>query len=89
MKNIKSIPKRSRLDIYFDILNVVERRYTKPTEIKYKTNLSRDTLNEALPILVAKGFIKEEMLQNLKRYSITEKGHNAIFYRRKSLEGFD
>jgi predicted transcriptional regulator len=81
--------KRSRLDIYFDILKVVEREFTKPTEIIYKAYLSWETLNKALPILITKGFIREELLKNSKRYSITDKGHNAIFYPQKSLEGFD
>ena len=81
--------KRSRVDIYFDILKVVERGFTKPTEIIYKAYLSWEILNEALPILVTKGFIREELLKKSKRYHITNKGHNAIFYRIKSLEGLD
>ena len=81
--------KRSRLDIYFDILTVVERGFTKPTEIIYKAYLSWEILNEALPILVTKGFLIEKLLKNSKRYGITNKGHKAIFYRRTSLEGFD
>jgi len=89
VEKIRSMTKRSRLDIYFDILTVVERGVNKPTEILYKTYLSREILNESLPILVTKGFIKEELLKNSKKYNITDKGHNAIFHRRKSLEGFD
>jgi len=81
--------KRSRLDIYFDILTVVERGVNKPTEILYKTYLSRELLYESLPILVTKGFLREEVLKNSKRYRITKKGHYALFYRRNSLEGFD
>ena len=87
MEKIKSMTKRSRLDIYFDILIVVERGFKKPTEIIYKAYLSWEILNEALPILVTKGFIREELLKNSKRYIITDRGHNAIFHRRKSLEG--
>jgi predicted transcriptional regulator len=84
---IKPMVKRSRLDIYFDILTVVQRGFSKPTEIIYKAYLSWDILNEALPNLVTKGFIREELLKKSKRYHLTKKGHNAIFHRRKSLEG--
>lgn len=89
MEKIGPMTKRSRLGIYFDILTVVERGVTKPTEIQYKAYLSWELLNEALPILVTKGFLREEMFKNSKRYRITKKGHHALFYRRKSLEGFD
>ncbi len=81
--------KRSRLDICFDILKVVERGVAKQTKIIYKAYLSWQILNQVLPILVTKGFIREELLKNSKRYCITDKGNNAIFYRRKSLEGFN
>ena len=87
MEKIRSMTKRSRLDIYFDILIVVERGFKKPTEIIHKAHLSWKILNEALPILVTKGFIKEELWKKSKRYSITDRGHKAIFHRRQSLEG--
>ena len=86
MEKIKHMYKRSRLGIYFDILKVVERGYTKPTEIIYKAYLSSTILNETLPILVTKGYIREELFKNSKRYRITAKGHNALFYHRKALE---
>jgi len=89
MEKIRPMYKRSRLEIYFDILKVIEKRYAKPTEIIYKADLSSTILNEALPILITKGFIKEELFKNSKRYRITAKGHNALFYHRKSLEGFN
>ncbi len=79
--------KRSRLGIYFDILKVVERGFTKPNEIIYKAYLSWKIFNEALPILVTKGFIREELLKNSKRYHITDKGINALSHHRRSLEG--
>ena len=79
--------KRSRLDICFDILKVVERGVAKPSKIIYNAYLSWQILNEVLPILVTKGFIREELLKNSKRYHITNKGHNALSNHIKSLEG--
>jgi predicted transcriptional regulator len=87
MEKIKHMTKRSRIEIYFDTLKVIERGATKPTEIIYKASLSWKILNEILPILVTKGFIREELLKNSKRYHISDKGYNALFYYRKSLEG--
>ena len=79
--------RRSRLEIYFDLLKAVERGVDKPTKIMYKANLSWKTLNEILSVLVSKGFIQEDRVKNSKRYRITEKGHNALTYHRNSLEG--
>jgi predicted transcriptional regulator len=79
--------RRSRLEIYFDVLEAVERGVHKPTRIMYSTNLSWKTLREVISVLTSKGFISEEEVKNSKRYRITEKGRNVLFYRRKSLEG--
>ena len=79
--------RRSRLEIYFDLLKVVERGVSKPTRIMYKTNLSWKTLHEILEVLVSKQFIRERRMGNSCRYSITDKGRGALAYHRKSLEG--
>jgi predicted transcriptional regulator len=84
---IGDMGRRSRLEIYFDLLEVVERGVHKPTRIMYRTNLSWKTLREVISVLTSKGFISEEEAKNSKRYRITEKGRNVLFYRRKSLEG--
>jgi len=79
--------RRSRLEIYFDVLEAVERGVHKPTRIMYSTNLSWKTLHEVISVLTSKDFISEEEVKNSKRYRVTEKGRNALLYRRKSLEG--
>ena len=79
--------RRSRLEIYFDILRALERGITKPTRIMYKTNLSWTTLQEMFEALIEGGFIKEEVRGNLKRYEVTDKGRNALSYYSKSLDG--
>lgn len=79
--------RRSRLEIYFDLLKVVEDGVTKPTRIMYKTNLSWKTLHETISVLVSKKFIREMRMGNSTRYYITDKGINALSYHRKSLEG--
>ena len=84
---MKYSSRRSRLDIYFDLLQVLELGVDKPTRIMYSANLSWKTLNEILSTLISKGFIKEVYVKTSKRYRITEIGHNALSYHRKSIEG--
>ena len=79
--------RRSRLEIYFDILDVIERGVTKPTQVMYNTNLSWATLQDIFETLIQGGFITEEMEKNAKRYLVTEKGRNALSYYLKSLNG--
>jgi len=84
---MKKSTRRSRLDIYFDLLQVLELGVDKPTRIMYSVNLSWKTLNETLSALTSKGFIKEVYVKTSKRYRITDIGHNALSYHRKSVEG--
>ena len=79
--------RRSRLEIYFDVLAVIERGTNKPTRIMYKTNLSWTSLHEVFETLINGGFVREEKKKNSKRYYITDKGKRALSYHLKSLEG--
>ena len=79
--------RRSRLEIYFDILEVISRGTNKPTRIMYKTNLSWITLQEMFKILIEGSFIREDKEKNSLRYYINEKGKNALSYHLKSLDG--
>ena len=79
--------RRSKLEIYLDVLWTIKKGDTKPTRIMYGANLSWKPLHESLSILISKGLIIEERVKNSKRYRITDKGHNALSYHRSSLEG--
>jgi len=79
--------RRSRLEIYFDVLEVIEKGTEKPTRIMYSTNLSWNTLNEILYVLISNGFITVEEAEGSKRYCLTEKGTRALSYHKRSLEG--
>ncbi len=79
--------RRSRLEIYFDILDAVENGVNKPTQIMYRTNLSWANLQDIFKTLTKSGLIVEEMKKNAKRYQITDKGRNALSYYIKSLNG--
>jgi len=79
--------RRSRLEIYFDVLEVIERGTAKPTQIMYRTNLSWITLNEVFSTLIKSDFIREEQKRNSKRYYITDKGKSALSHHRTSIRG--
>jgi predicted transcriptional regulator len=79
--------KRSRLQIYFDVLEVVERGTSKPTQIMYGTNLSWNTLNKVLTVLITSQFLRQENTKTSKRFYITDKGKSALAYYQKSIEG--
>ena len=79
--------RRSRLEIYFDILDVINKGTSKPTRIMYRTNLSWVTLKEMFDTLIDGGFIMEQEEKNSQRYYITEKGKTALSYHLKSLDG--
>lgn len=77
--------KRSRLEVCFDVLEVIDQGTTKPTRIMYKTNLCWTALNDVLNMLKSRKFISEEKKKKTKRYSITGKGRNALSYYKKSI----
>jgi predicted transcriptional regulator len=79
--------RRSRLEIFFDVLAVIDRGVSKPTRIMYKTNLSWTSLQEVFETLINGGFILEEEHKTAKRYSITDKGQSALSYHLQSLDG--
>ena len=79
--------RRSRLEIFFDVLAVIDQGVYKPTRIMYKTNLSWTSLHEVFDTLVNGGFIREEKYSKKKRYSITNKGKRALLYHRQSVNG--
>ena len=77
--------KRSRLEVYFDVLEAIDQGTKKPTRIMYKTNLCWTALHDVLNILASREFIREEKMKKTKRYYITEKGRNALSYYKKSI----
>ena len=79
--------RRSRLEIYFDVLEVIDKGTNKPTRIMYKTNLCWASLLNVFDTLINSDFIRAEKMKSSKRYYITEKGRNALSYHLRSLEG--
>jgi len=72
--------KRSRIEIYLDVLQAIKRGTHKPTRIMYRTNLSWKPLMSVLDSMIEQGLIKAEEEGNRTTYWITEKGRNVLSY---------
>ena len=78
--------KRSRLEIYLDILRVLKKGERKPTRIMYRTNLSWTPLQEILESMVSQEIIKKIEVNKRKEYVITKKGLNVLRYFEEMME---
>lgn len=78
--------RRSRLEIFIDVLQVVKDGTTKPTRIMYGANLSWNIVQSVLNSMTEQGLIDEidESQSRDKRtskvYQITTKGDSVIRY---------
>ena len=79
-------PRRSRLDLYLEVLNVIKNGTEKPTRITYGANLSWTSLKGILSSLEAQDLV--EMIdvsesrdrRSARIYRITEKGEHLMRY---------
>lgn len=78
--------KRSKLEVYLEVLQVVSKGESKPTRIMYKTNLSWVPLQEILEFLVSQDLLEEVELERRKEYFITEKGRQVLAYFKSMME---
>ena len=79
--------RRSRLDIYFDVLEAIGNGIDEPTRIMYDANLSWIVGCNVFDDLIKSDFIREEKEMISARYYLTEKGRNALSYYIEALEG--
>ncbi len=67
--------KRSRYEIYLDILDAVRRKGSTPiTRISYSAQLPVDRTKKIVDFLVSKGLLKEENMGDRRVYRLTERG---------------
>ena len=78
--------RRSRLEVYLDILEIILKGVSKPTHIMYKANLAWNPTMKYLDFLIGQGLIYEEGYENSRKYKITEKGIQVIQYFRNIKE---
>lgn len=80
--------RRSKLEIYVDVLSIIKKGTAKPTRIMYEANLSWDHLHRILQPMLDQDLIVEIDTTNdrrrdkrtNKRYEIAQKGENVLRY---------
>ena len=86
VNSVVLVSKRSRLEIYLDVLQVIANGTSKATRIMYSANLSWKPLKETLTFLTEKGLIEVRKHRRSKRYYITPKGRRVLDYFKKLQE---
>jgi predicted transcriptional regulator len=82
--------RRSKLEIYIDILNVLALKgQLKLTHIMYKSNVNCKVLKEQLEFLIKNSLVEEKILRKEKVvYGITSKGIQVLKYFREIEQVF-
>ncbi len=89
------MPRRSRLELYLDVLWAIKRGTTKPTRIMYEANLSWKPLQKILNSMLAQKLVEDvDASDNRDKrtntiYKITQKGENIINYFNRAREYLD
>jgi predicted transcriptional regulator len=83
--------RRSRFEIYVDILTEIMNGAQKPTKIMYAANLSYKPLKNILQSLLDQGLIEEEdgRIKDKRtkvKYCLTQKGLNVVRYYSKAKD---
>jgi len=81
--------KRSKLEIYIDVLSAIRKGTYKPTKIMYRTNLSWKPLMEILDSLTSQELIRVKEEDSHKVYEITEKGRNVLEYFSRAMQSIE
>ena len=78
------VGRRSRFELYVDVLNEIKCGTCLPTQIMYGANMSWNPLKRTLERLKEKGFIMEQPVEGNKVskriYTLTEKGGRVLSY---------
>jgi predicted transcriptional regulator len=75
--------RRSKFEIYMDILAAIKGGTVTPTRIMYRVNLSWKPLKQILETFQAQMLIEEQLKGDIgkrKVYALTEKGENVLNY---------
>jgi predicted transcriptional regulator len=84
--------RRTKLEIYLDVLRIIKSGTSKPTRIMYGANLSWKPLQEAIESMLSQSLIREVDATNNRDkrtniiYEITMKGENVLRYFRKAKD---
>lgn len=70
--------RRSSLDFYMDILEVISRGIEKPTNIMSASNTNWPRLQNALVLLLNRGLLNANSLMGRETYSVTDDGYRIL-----------
>ncbi len=78
--------RRSKFQLFVEVLDCIKKGEEKPTRIMYNCNLSWKSLRDTLDDLTDQGLLDETIIPSTKRskrlYSITKKGERVLKYYR-------
>lgn len=74
------MPRRSRLEIYLQILQAIAAGAHKPTHVMYRVNLAWKPATGFFKLLLEKELIREQLTQAGKEFRVTEKGMQVLDY---------
>lgn len=86
------MPRRSKLEIYLDVLAAVKGGTSKPTRIMYEANLSWKPLQKILSSMLIQDLIvlmdttKNRDKRTNTMYGLTQKGENVMNYFNRARE---
>lgn len=86
------MPRRSKLEIYLNVLAAVKRGTSKPTRIMYEANLSWKPLQKILRSMLTQDLIvlmdtsKNRDKRTNTMYGLTQKGENVMNYFNRARE---
>jgi len=87
-KQIPIMPRRGKVEMYIEVLEIISKGETKPTRIMYSANLSWKVFQSVLGNLLAQNLVSEGEEgsdgSEVKRYRVTESGLNVLMYFRKA-----
>ncbi len=91
--------RRSRVELYVDILQAIANGRESPAKVVYAANLSYDRVVKCLEFLEEQGLIKQNAETVKRRFKITPKGmdvvryfgevQNALFYKNKMISNIN
>jgi predicted transcriptional regulator len=82
------MPRRGKVEMYIEVLEIISKGETKPTRIMYSANLSWKVFQSVLGNLLTQNLVSEGDEggdgRDVKRYRVTESGLNVLTYFRKA-----
>jgi len=92
---LRAVERRSKLEIYLEVLQIIKNGTSKPTRIMYNANISWQPLMRVLGSMKGQGLVNEIDVTGQERkrdkrtsklYEITMKGERVIRYFRGAKE---